>query len=670
MAEPVLSSKISSDIHLLLVGKSGNGITSIVNTILWKNPPCHSTLDQITKEINTYNGIIGTQKCIGRKLTVIDTAGICETKTKVARTNLIQNMSKAMEISPNGFNAIVIVLKYGSRLSEEDKTIFRFIKSIFGEQVYTKYCILVMTHGDNFKCQKGSLKLSNFEEWIRNQTGTFETLLRDCCNRIILFDNYSEDEKETLTDQLVLLIDTLKATPYTMGDYQRAATSRLSILKELKIPRWREKIFKSKQSLFNDFIKANRQDNDNIILDLEIIHYLAKQLQEKFTQKLKGTDIKLEEIKLIEEFIDKISKDLLKYKDKKQCDIESARNIQKAEKEEMETRLINLQDEIKTLKATITLTKTSEKCLIAECTKSNEAVKIGKQKEENLCLELKKKQDEIQKQLNEIKILKEKLEEGEKNITQSEEKRKQAEEKVEKTETLLRIELKQTQTHVCTINKLTEQIQIEELNVENLEKRIAQEKQTILENQNELSHLNQELQLRLKEIQSLNENIRNKDHKIIEAEETHTTESRNAKKKYKEMKEKYKSDLKISQEQMEKARVNYIEDLKKLSQQHREEIPRSEIIPNATIERLTQELNKEIDLLQKTKEQISGLGKLQEEIKLHKVNELKLENENKRLQSENARLQKEIDKFRQNRTNKPKEENKTKMDKDQNCSNM
>ncbi|GFN97781.1 immune-associated nucleotide-binding protein 6 [Plakobranchus ocellatus] len=111
-------------------------------------------------------------------------------------------MAEAMSIRDGkGYHAILIVLKYGNRLTQEERDGFDATRKIFGEDVLKKNGIIIMTCGD---CYESQQKVT-FQGWCRQQTGPLKDLLDDCAGRILLFDNFTEDEAKitTMRDSLL-----------------------------------------------------------------------------------------------------------------------------------------------------------------------------------------------------------------------------------------------------------------------------------------------------------------------------------------------------------------------------------------------------------------------------------------------------------------------------------
>ncbi|CAL1529469.1 unnamed protein product, partial [Lymnaea stagnalis] len=92
-------------------------------------------------------------KCIQRNdfhVTVVDTPGFMGTQLKgdESKIQACEDMKKAMQVCPrNGKLAVIYVIKYGDRFTEENKSTLYILENIFGKENIWKSCIIVMTFG-------------------------------------------------------------------------------------------------------------------------------------------------------------------------------------------------------------------------------------------------------------------------------------------------------------------------------------------------------------------------------------------------------------------------------------------------------------------------------------------------------------------------------------------
>ena len=135
-------------------------------------------------------------------------------------------MKEAMLLNPAGYHAFLFVLRYGHRFTEEEYTVVKFLKAMFGEKFMKDYCILLLTNGDGFE-RDFEEDGKTFEQWCQEQPGVFKDILRECSNRIVIFDNVTKDaaKRNEQLGKLLALVDSLlaKSRRYTDANFKQAA---------------------------------------------------------------------------------------------------------------------------------------------------------------------------------------------------------------------------------------------------------------------------------------------------------------------------------------------------------------------------------------------------------------------------------------------------------------
>ncbi|CAL1546311.1 unnamed protein product [Lymnaea stagnalis] len=182
--------------------------------------------------------------------------------------------SKSISDDIGGFDALIFVMKYGVRFTKQEKDAVQMVKSIFGENVFRDWGILVFSYGDNFDLDTEDDGMT-FEDWCREQTGHIKLLFEEVNYRCVIFDNKSTKKEKELTN-LKDNIDKITKSPYTLTEFKKGKSGRVKL--QLNYPNGglqaeTDRLF-TKAAQLMDQPLSNRKKCQNVLDELS--HHVHK----------------------------------------------------------------------------------------------------------------------------------------------------------------------------------------------------------------------------------------------------------------------------------------------------------------------------------------------------------------------------------------------------------
>ena len=188
---------------VVLIGKTGNGKSSAGNQILGRK--LFGVSDGATSETVSCDKQTRTDE---REITVIDTPGVIDAKIVKQMTSMwsqaqykagfkkeletsLKELAKMFLYAPRGFNAILLLAKFGSRFTAEDYDALQLLLEFLSAEAQ-KYMILVLTHGDMaeyYASQKSITVEEYLKDWINKMNDWLKNFIHDDLkDRVVLFN--------------------------------------------------------------------------------------------------------------------------------------------------------------------------------------------------------------------------------------------------------------------------------------------------------------------------------------------------------------------------------------------------------------------------------------------------------------------------------------------------